>query len=134
MEGYSYLNGNLKTDFPEWYCPSPDWNYKFALIGSAISSIGYGFGAAVPSKLTAEWFSQSEYDLVNSLASLADSLGAMLAFLILPFIAREPSNLLHVHLFIVIAIVLSFIGSLFIKQEGYNFEVRDQSVKAQIVT
>ena len=127
---YFYLNGNPKTDFPEWYCPSPDWNYKLALIGPAISSIGYGFGAAVPSKLTAEWFSKSEYDLANSLASSADSFGAVLAFLIMPFIAREPSNLVHVHLCIVIAIVLSFIGSLFIKREGYNFEVRDQSVKA----
>jgi len=124
----------IDADFPEWYCPSLDWNYKIALIGSAIASVGKGFGAAVPSKLTAEWFSQSEYDLVNSLASLADSLGAMLAFLILPFIAKEPSNLLHIQLYIEIAIALSFIGSLFIKQEGYNFEVRDQSLKGQIVT
>lgn len=109
-----------------------DWNYIIALFRSAITSISLGFRSCLPSKLAAEWFSQSERDTVNSLASLADPLGTMLAYLIVPFIAKEPTDLWNFQVYIVVPLLLTFIGSLFINQEGYNFEVRDHSLKKKV--
>ena len=124
----------LKTDFPQWYCPSLNWNYYVALFGSIITAISLGFRPCLSTKITAEWFSSSEHDTVNSLASLADPLGLTLAFLIVPFVAKEPSDLLYLQVYIFIPIIISFIGSLLIKREGYNAEVRNQSLKEKIAT
>ena len=123
---------NLEINFPKWYCPSLDRNYIIALFGSAITSISLGFRSCLPSKLAAEWFSQRERDTVNSLASLADPLGTMLAYLIVPFIVKEPTDLWNFQVYIVVPLLLTFIGSLFINQEGYNFEVRDHSSKEKV--
>ena len=96
--------------------------------------IGLSFRSGLPTKLAAEWFSQSEHDTVNSIASLADPMGTSLAFLIVPFIAEEPSDLSYLQLYFVIPIILSFTGSLFIRREGYSIETRDQSLKEKIAT
>ena len=122
-----------KKDFPEWYCPSLKWNFYVALFGRTITAISIGFRRCLSTKLTAEWFSPCEYDTVNSLASLADPFGITLAFLIVPFFAKEPSDLFNLQLYTLVPIILSFIGSLFIRQEGFNAEVRDQCLKEQIV-
>ena len=124
----------LKKDFPKWYCPSLKWNYYVALFGSTITAISVGFRSGLSTKITAEWFSPSEHDTVNSIASLADPLGLTIAFLIVPFIAKEPSDLLYLQVYILIPIIISFIGSLFIKREGYNTEVRNQSLKEKIAS
>ena len=100
-----------------------------ALFGMIVSSIANALRAGLPSKLTAQWFQSNEYDVANSIASLADPLGTMITFLIAPLIAKEPSNLLHYQVYFAIPVFLSFIGSLFIRAEGYNNEVRDQSFK-----
>ena len=112
--GIRSLVETLKTDFPKWYCPSSDWNYKIALFGSAVTAISLAFRNCISTKLTAEWFSQSEHDTVNSLASLADVFGVTLVFLMVPLVAKDPSDLLFLQVYIGIPIILSFIGSLFI--------------------
>ena len=122
----------LKKDFPQWYCPSLNWNYYVALFGSIITAISLGFRPCLSTKISAEWFSPCEHDTVNSLASLADLLGITLAFLIVPFVAKEPSDLLYLQVYTLIPIIISFIGSLFIQREGYNAEVRDHSLKEEI--
>ena len=83
----------------------------------------------MPSKLTAQWFELNDYDIANSLASLADPLGTMIACLFAPFIAKEPSDLLHLQIYFAIPVFLSFAGSLLIRQEGYKNEVNEQSFK-----
>ena len=89
--------------------------------------------AGIPTKLTAQWFEPNEYDIANSLASLAKPLGTLIACLLAPFIAKEPSDLLYLLLYFAIPVVLSFIGSLFIQQEGYSNKVNQQSFKDLVV-
>ena len=94
-----------------------------------ISSIAHGLRAGMPTKLTAQWFEPNEYDIANSLASLANSVGTMISCLLAPFIAKEPSDLFYLLIYFAIPVFLSFIGSLFIRQEGYNNKVNEQSFK-----
>ena len=110
-----------------------NWNFYVALFGRMINAISSGLRQCLSTKLTAEWFSPCEHDTVNSLATLADPFGTTLAFLIIPFIAKEPSDLLYLQVYTLVPVILSFIGSLFIKQEGFNAEVRDQCFKDEIV-
>ena len=87
----------------------------------------------MPTKLTAQWFEPNEYDIANSLASLAQPLGTMMTFLLAPFIAKEPSDLSYLLSYFAIPVFLSFIGSLFVRQEGYNIKVSEQSFKELVV-
>ena len=97
-----------------------------------ITSIAVALRAGMPSKLTAQWFEPNDYDIANSLASLADPLGTMIACLFAPFIAKEPSDLLHLQIYFAIPVFLSFAGSLLIRQEGYKNEVNEQSFKEMV--
>ena len=87
------------------------------------------FRAGLPSKLTAQWFDPNEYDIANALASSADAIGTLIIFLVVPLVAKEPSDLLYLQVYFAILVFLSFIGSLFITREGYKNEVNDQSMK-----
>ena len=54
------------------------------------------FRTGLPSKLTAQWFEPNEYDIANSMASLADPLGTMIACLFAPFIALKiPAHIIR---------------------------------------
>lgn len=83
-----------------------------------ITGIAKALRAGMPTKLTAQWFEPNEYDVANSLA---------------PFIAKEPSDLSNLRIDFAIPVFLSFIGSLFIRQEGYDFKVSEQSFKELVV-
>ena len=98
-----------------------------------ITSIAVALRAGIPTKLTAQWFKPNEYDIANSFASLAAPLGTMMTCLLAPFIAKEPSDLLYLLSYFAIPVFLSFVGSLFIRQEGYNNKVNQQSFKALVV-
>ena len=89
--------------------------------------------AGLPTKLTAQWFEPNEFDIGNSLASLAKPLGTMITCLLAPFIAKEPSDLLYLLIYFAIPVFLSFVGSLFIRQEGFNNKVIEQSFKVLVV-
>ena len=91
-----------------------------------------GLRAGLPTKLTAQWFKPNEYDIANTFASLADPLGTMITFLLVPFIAKEPSDLWYLQVYFAIPVFISFIGSLFIRQEGYKNEIREQSFKVLV--
>ena len=136
-DGSNYQNcAYNKTDveFTNWYCPSPKWGYPLALFGMAINSIPNAVRAGLPTKLTAQWFQPNEYDLANSLSSSADTLGTMITFIVAPIVVKEPSDLLHYQVYSAIPVFLSFIGALFIRQEGYNKDVNKQSFKEIVVT
>ena len=120
------------VEYSNWYCPSPEWGYPVSLFGMIITAISMSFRTGLPSKLTAQWFEPNEYDIANSMASLADPLGTMIACLFAPFIAKEPSDLLHLQIYFAIPVFLSFFGSLLIRQEGYKNEVNDQSFKEMV--
>ena len=120
------------VDYPNWHCPSPEWGYPVAVFSMILISISASFRAGLPSKLTAQWFEPNEYDIVNALASLADVFGTMIIFLIVPFVAKEPSDLLYLQVYFAIPVFLSFIGSLFIMREGYKNEVNEQSMKVSV--
>ena len=124
-----------KTDveYPDWYCPTPKWGYPLALFGMITTSIAKALRLGMPTKLTAQWFEPNEYDIANSLASLAQPLGTMMTFLLAPFIAKEPSDLSYLLSYFAIPVFLSFIGSLFVRQEGYNIKVSEQSFKELVV-
>ena len=98
-----------------------------------ITAIAKAFRAGMPTKLTAQWFEPNEYDIANSLASLAHPLGTLITCLLAPFIAKEPSDLFYLLIYFAIPVFLSFIGSIFIRQEGYNIKVSKQSFKELVV-
>ena len=120
------------VDFPNWHCPSPEWGYPVAVFSLVLVSISASFRAGLPSKLTAQWFEPNEYDIANALASLADSFGTMIIYLLVPFVAKEPSDLLYLQVYFAIPVFLSFVGSLFIRQEGYKNEVNELSIKVSV--
>ena len=98
-----------------------------------ITSIAMGLRSGLPTKVTAQWFKPKEYDIANTFASLADPLGTMITCLLAPFVAKEPSDLWYLQVYISIPVCLSFIGSLFIRQEGYENEINKQSFKVLVV-
>ena len=120
------------VEYSNWYCPSPEWGYPVSLFGMIITAISMSFRTGLPSKLTAQWFEPNEYDIANSMASLADPLGTMIACLFAPFIAKEPSDLLHLQIYFAIPVFLSFAGSLLIRREGNKNEVNEQSFKEMV--
>ena len=95
-------------------------------------AISASFRAGLPSKLTAQWFDPNEYDITNALACAADPIGTLIIFLVVPLVAKEPSDLLYLQVYFAIPVFLSFIGSLFIRQEGYKNEVNEQSMKVSV--
>ena len=119
-------------EYPNWYCSSPKWTYPVGLLGMVITAMSMSLRAGLPSKLTAQWFDANEYDIANSLASLGKPFGTMITCLATPFIAKEPSDLSHLLIYFAIPVFLSFIGSLFIRQEGCKNEVKKQSFKALV--
>lgn len=100
----------------------------------ALNSIPNAVRAGLPTKLTAQWFQPNEYDLANSLSSSADTLGTMITFILAPIVVKEPSDLRHYQVYSAIPVFLSFIGALFIRQEGYNKDSNKQSFKEIVVT
>ena len=117
------------VDYPNWNCPSPQWGYPVAIFSMILVAISASFRAGLPSKLTAQWFDPNEYDIANALACAADPIGTLIIFLVVPLVAKEPSDLLYLQLYFSIPVFLSFIGSVFITREGYKNEVNDQSMK-----
>ena len=120
------------ADYPSWHCPSPEWGYPVVVFSMILTSISSSFRAGLPSKLTAQWFEPNEYDIAQTLTSLADAFGTMIIFLLVPFVAEEPSDLLYLQVYFAIPVFLSFIGSLFIMREGYKNEVNEQSMKVSV--
>ena len=98
-----------------------------------ITAMAMGFRAGLPTKVTAQWFKPKEYDIANSFASLADPIGTMMTCLLAPFIAKEPSDLWSLQVYFAIPVFLSFVGSLFIRQDGYKTENTEQSFKGLVV-
>ena len=92
-----------------------------------------GLRSGLPTKVTAQWFKPKEYDIANTWASLADPLGTMITCLLAPFVAKEPADLWYLQVYISIPVFLSFIGSLFITQEGYENKINKQSFKVLVV-
>ena len=136
-DGSNYQNcayNETDVEFTNWYCSSPQWAYPVALFGSAITSVPNAVRAGLPTKIAAQWFQPNEYDLANSLTSSADALGTLITGVAVPFIVKKPSDLLHYQVYFAIPVFLSFIGSLFIRQEGYNKDVNKQSFKERVVS
>ena len=100
----------------------------------ALNSIPTAVRTGLPTKIAAQWFQPNEYDLANSLASSADLIGPLITYIIAPIIVKEPSGLLHYQVYSAIPVFLSFIGSLFIRQEGYNKDINKQSFKELVVS
>ena len=88
--------------------------------------------SGLPTKLTAEWFEPREYDIANSVATSARVFGTMMSGILAPLIAKEPADLSYLHVNFSIPIFLGFTGSLFIRHDGYNSKVREQSIKEQV--
>ena len=102
------------------------------MFGNIITSVGTSIIGGLPSKLAAQWFKPTEYDIANSLACTAAPFGTIITFIAAPFIAKEPDDLLYLQVFFAIPIFLAFIGSLFIKRDGYNSKVTNQSFKVMV--
>ena len=136
-DGSNYQNcayNETDVEFTNWHCSSPEWGYPVALFAMAIISVPNAVRAGLPTKIAAQWFQPNEYDLANSLTSSADTLGTMITCVVAPFIVKEPSDLSNYQLYFAIPVFISFIGSLFIRQEGYNKDVNKQSFKELVVT
>ena len=114
-----------------WLCGAPSWCYFVAIVGTAIAAVGQPFMLVLPTKLAAQWFDPHERDIANSIAALANPLGIMVASILAPIIVNEPSDLKYLQIYFAIPVVLSFITSLFIRQEGYHLEEKEDSFKVK---
>ena len=119
----------IDSEFPDWYCSAPIWSYYMALFGNVIISVGAGLKCGLPSKLAAQWFEPREKDLANSIASLADSLGVMMACLLSPIIAKEPSDLKYLQIYFAILAYFAAFCTGFIRKEGYIMKLQEMSFK-----
>ena len=122
-------NITIDADFSDWYCSAPIWNYYVALLGNIIISFGAGLKCGMPSKLASQWFELWEKDLANSIASLADTLGVMLACLLSPIIAKEPSDLKYLQILFALPAYIAALCTCFIRKEGYNLNLEKMSFK-----
>ena len=122
-------NITIDPDFPDWYCPAPNWSYYVALFGNVLMSIGAGLKCGLPSKLASQWFESNERDLANSIASLADTLGIMLACLLSPLFVKKPSDLKKLEIYFAIPAYIGSFGTLFIQKEGYILKPEEMSFK-----
>ena len=121
----------IDEDVPDWLCAAPSWSYPVAIVGTAIAAIGQPFMLVLPTKLAAQWFDPAERDIANSIAALANPLGIMVASILAPIIVNEPSDLKYLQIYFGIPVLLSFITSLFIRQEGNHLEEKEDSFKVQ---
>ena len=115
----------------DWYCGAPSWCYPVAIVGTAMAAVGQPFMLVLPTKLAAQWFNPDERDIANSIAALANPLGIMVASILAPIIVNEPSDLKYLQIYFAIPVLLSFITSLFIRQEGYHLEEKEDSFKVK---
>ena len=122
----------VDAEFPDWYCSAPIWSYYVALFGNLIISFGAGLKCGLPSKLASQWFEPWEKDLANSIASLADSLGVMLACLLSPIIAKQPSDLKYLQIYFAISAYFAAFCTALIRKEGYILKLQEMSFKVMI--
>ena len=103
------------------------------LFGNAILSIGGVVRAGMPSKLAAQWFEPTEYDIATSIGSSAGPFGTVITFLLAPFIVKEPADVSYLLVYFAIPIFLAFLGSLFIRRDGFSSKAKEQSFKERVV-
>ena len=120
-------------EYKNWYCPFAYWGYPVVLFGNAILSIGGMIRVGMPSKLAAQWFEPNEYDIATSLATSAGPFGTVITCLLAPIIAKEPDDLSYMQVYFAIPIFLAFLGSLFIRRDGYSRIVKEQCFKELVV-
>ena len=126
-----YCSIQTEQENSEWFCGAPGWCYPVAIVGTAVAAIGQPFMLVLPTKLAAQWFNPDERDIANSIAALANPLGIMVASILAPIIVKEPSDLKYLQIYFAIPVLLSFITSLFIRQEGYHLEEKEDSFKVK---
>ena len=124
-------NGTIADiEYQNWYCPIPNWGYVVELFGSVIISIGWSVICLLATKLVATWFEPNEYDIANSLASMSQIFGTIVSFLVAPLIVKEPVDLSYLQIYFAIPIIISFIGSLFIRRDLQINNLTEKSFKA----
>lgn len=116
----------------DWLCAAPAWCYPVAIVGTAVAAIGQPFMLVLPTKLAAQWFYPAERDIANSIAALANPLGIMVASILAPIIVNDPPDLKYLQIYFAIPVLLSFITSLFIRQEGYHIDDKEDSFKTRL--
>ncbi|XP_065053341.1 solute carrier family 49 member A3-like isoform X2 [Rhopilema esculentum] len=83
--------------------------FWMALVGQAISACSQPIILAIPTKLAALWFADNERTVANTLASLANPLGVLIASAFSPIIVKEATDM---KLMLMIFSVPSVLGAL----------------------
>eukprot|EP00112_Aurelia_sp_Birch-Aquarium-sp1_P006096 Seg1681.7 transcript_id=Seg1681.7/GoldUCD/mRNA.D3Y31 product="Solute carrier family 49 member A3" protein_id=Seg1681.7/GoldUCD/D3Y31 len=74
------------------YSIAPKYNYWMALGGQVIAAISQPLVLAMPTKLAAQWFGDNERTVANTMASLANPLGVLLASALAPVLVKTSKD------------------------------------------
>ena len=100
------------------FIAAPNWCYPVALVGTAIMAVSQAFILVIPTKMASQWFQADQRLLANSLSSLSNPLGMMIAAVTAPIIVKSASDLWIQALIFAIPVVLGLLASFFIPGEG----------------
>ncbi len=81
-------------------------------------AVSQAFVLVIPTKMASQWFKGDQRLLSNSLSSLSNPLGMMVAAVTAPIIVKAPSGRWIQALIFAIPVALGLISSLFIPGEG----------------
>ncbi|CBY07974.1 unnamed protein product [Oikopleura dioica] len=114
------------------FVAAPSWCYPVALVGTAIMAVSQAFVLVIPTKMASQWFKGDQRLLSNSLSSLSNPLGMMVAAVTAPIIVKAPSDLWIQALIFAIPVALGLISSLFIPGEGNYLPAEELSFKQRL--
>lgn len=81
-------------------------------------AVSQAFILVIPTKMASQWFQGDQRLLANSLSSLSNPLGMMIAAVTAPIIVKSPSDLWIQALIFVFPVLLGLLCSFFIPGEG----------------
>merc|ERR1712150_113414 len=121
-----------ELDAEDNFLAAPKWCYPVALFGTAIMAVSQAFILVIPTKMASQWFQGDQRLLANSLSSLSNPLGMMLAAVTAPIIVKSPSDLWIQALIFVIPVMLGLLSSFFIPGEGNYPSAEEFSLKQRL--
>lgn len=77
---------------------SEDLRFPVGICGQAIAAVAYPFIMFLPTKVAAAWFPDNQRGLATTIGVMSNPLGVLLANLISPQIATDPSHVIRVNI------------------------------------
>lgn len=121
-------------------CPVWNWHYFNQVYffcnvytpGVYLIPFSQAFILICPTKLAGQWFPMDKRLLANSIASLANPLGMMLAAVLAPILVDGPEDIKYAQIYFGIPSVVAAVMSFFINSEGVYPSVPELPLKERL--